>query len=745
MFSQILNALKNNGNDNPTSANSFYAPHELSPENFQIEVEGVGKINFPLDQTTIRKLQEISSEAKYGLGEKTLLDKRIRNTQEIAKEKLTIKCDKQAFENMLDNMRNSLGLSEHTKFSAHLHNMLIYAPGQFFKGHQDSEKLGGMIASLVIVLPSAHIGGSLVINHNDKIYRFTTENLDSQKIQCLAFYSDCHHEVEEVRQGYRVALTYNLVLEPLGDQLDSQENKQLEGALKEYFSLNGGTTAGPRKLIYFLDHSYTEHSLRWNMLKGGDRQRALDFHNAANKLGLLPHLALVELHESWTAEGDEDDPDPDELIDNSTTLSYWLDANNNKLPYKAYSISNDEACWTKDTEDFEPFDTQYEGYMGNYGNTVDYWYRRAAVVLWSASDQVAMAFRLDYDSAFKNLMALTENPDNKNQVLNIVRKVGASLYGCPPYAVKSNQFPSIASIAIYIQDQEIAKSILNVFSLGIFDRDEGIDWVVRLQNTYGAPWFLELMGLWKSQRNRMDSHSIQTDLDQVVIKLLAAGSDRKVALYLLDNQINYMVENNKNSRYQTPATLNRSLADRIHTLRSLLNACDLLSDEQATSKLISHVISNNALYPERDLGDIIIASKAFIEGNSLSAYCLLRDHVTKGIGQELDKGVRDPKDCSIPIRLGCTCNLCKTASAFLNSKMDSTKIWPLVTDGRQHIMDVFEQFDLPVALSVEKKGSPYKLVMVKSDKLYEDSKKRFDQLSEVYERLMNFVSRQDVI
>jgi hypothetical protein len=32
--------------------------------------------------------------------------------------------------------------------------------------------------------------------------------------------------------------------------------------------------------------------------------------------------------------------------------------------------------------EFEPFESEHEGYMGNYGNTVDRWYHRAAVVLW---------------------------------------------------------------------------------------------------------------------------------------------------------------------------------------------------------------------------------------------------------------------------------------------------------------------------------------------------------------------------
>lgn len=42
---------------------------------------------------------------------------------------------------------------------AHLHNALIYGPGQFFKMHQDTEKMQGMVLTLVLVWPCAHLGG----------------------------------------------------------------------------------------------------------------------------------------------------------------------------------------------------------------------------------------------------------------------------------------------------------------------------------------------------------------------------------------------------------------------------------------------------------------------------------------------------------------------------------------------------------------------------------------------------------
>ena len=41
-----------------------------------------------------------------------------------------------------------------------------------------------------------------------------------------------------------------------------------------------------------------------------------------------------------------------------------------------------EVCATTPSVDLTPYQSEYEGYMGNYGNTLDRWYRRAAVVVW---------------------------------------------------------------------------------------------------------------------------------------------------------------------------------------------------------------------------------------------------------------------------------------------------------------------------------------------------------------------------
>ena len=99
-------------------------------------------------------------------------------------------------------------------------------------------------------------------------------------------------------------------------------------------------------------------------------------------------------HRSWGFDEDEDDEEPGDdvddpdayelgdFIDGEITLTHWVEqAGENAMPL-ASRVSGDEVCCSTPSSDLKPYASEYEGYVGNYGNTMDRWYRRAALVLW---------------------------------------------------------------------------------------------------------------------------------------------------------------------------------------------------------------------------------------------------------------------------------------------------------------------------------------------------------------------------
>lgn len=66
-----------------------------------------------------------------------------------------------------------------------------------------------MVAWLVVTLPAAFTGGSLVAEHRGATATYRSLK---QALSFVAFFVDCHHEIRPVRSGHWIVLSYNLLL-----------------------------------------------------------------------------------------------------------------------------------------------------------------------------------------------------------------------------------------------------------------------------------------------------------------------------------------------------------------------------------------------------------------------------------------------------------------------------------------------------------------------------------------------------
>ena len=102
-----------------------------------------------------------------------------------------------------------------------------------------------MFGSLVVVFPTLHDGGALLLRHRGQEWTFDSGKAlaaaDQPSIGYVAFFSDIEHEVTPVISGHRVTLTYNLYFE---DDVDDYANKAVskrltlpnKGAFREAFT-----------------------------------------------------------------------------------------------------------------------------------------------------------------------------------------------------------------------------------------------------------------------------------------------------------------------------------------------------------------------------------------------------------------------------------------------------------------------------------------------------------------------------
>ncbi|MEU4596715.1 2OG-Fe(II) oxygenase [Nocardia sp. NPDC023988] len=421
---------------------SFVARRTIPAEHLRLSIHGLGGLEWPVTPERAAKIRTLARPARYGLGELTLLDPTVRDTWEIPAALVTVEEERwnSALTPILDELRTELGLPAHSPLTAELHSMLLYEPGQFFRRHRDSEKADGMIATLVVTLPGTYVGGELVVEHRGESF---TEQGSPDELVLTAFYADCEHEVLPVTTGHRITLTYNLItntsaaaLPAPPDALTHQLRQHFTDPAQAELQSNGRPVHAPSRLVYLLDHQYTQRGLTFDQLKGADAARVSVLRSAAEVTDCGTALVLVEICETfegrfedsewmygrsrrWERRRDEwivvdeswepheepdldtiarefrDNPDftttpvdhPDRIAqsdptDTDVTLTWWSGEVPPTAAQTAFHVDETELCDAFAAPGNDAYAFESAGFLGNEGNTADRWYRRAAIVVW---------------------------------------------------------------------------------------------------------------------------------------------------------------------------------------------------------------------------------------------------------------------------------------------------------------------------------------------------------------------------
>lgn len=276
---------------------------------------------------------------------------------------------------------------EQTDIYPELYKLLLYEKGQHFVSHRDTEKLPGMFATLVIMLPSSYEGGILVVRHQGQEKCIDLSSQNAFKICFAAFYADCLHELLPVTKGYRLCLIYNLVYRGQGlmPAPATDTEKIVARLLDAIRAWEADQKGGPRKLAYALEHRYTPAGLSFRGLKSGDRAVVQIMRQVCQKTQLNLHLAIVTRTETGGALGDETGDYYDmEVDERETTIDSWVsidDDDSSTLP----SMTIDEEHEMIPSQPFkgrEPDDESVEEATGNEGATMERQYHVTVLVFW---------------------------------------------------------------------------------------------------------------------------------------------------------------------------------------------------------------------------------------------------------------------------------------------------------------------------------------------------------------------------
>ena len=374
---------------------SFHASGtaELLPPS--LEVDGVGPVALPLLPVQAGQLVNIAEPAPFGRGQDTVVDPAVRRCWQVGPGQVRI--GGRHWARTLDGIvaRAADGLGAAGPVTAEFYKLLLYGEGGFFVGHRDTEKAPGMFATLVVVLPSKHEGGDLVVRHAGKEVRLGLHAGDPAEAAFAAFYADCVHEVLPVKQGFRLTLVYNLV-RPGGRAPEPPDHRAEQARAAAL--LRGWDDDGPVKLVLPLEHAYTPAELGFSALKGADAAVAGVLAASVPQARCDLHLALLTVEENgpaeyvggsgWRRGGHDDDEDSFEVIEVSNpgvTLSEWRSPDGGTPAIGPVPVDEeDELSPPGACDDLAPDEQSFREATGNEGASFERTYRRAALVLWPA-------------------------------------------------------------------------------------------------------------------------------------------------------------------------------------------------------------------------------------------------------------------------------------------------------------------------------------------------------------------------
>lgn len=431
-----------------------------------LSVDGLGAVPLPIRAPQAKKLISVARPAHFGKGEETVLDTDVRDTWEVPAERVRLggpSWDAQLAD-ALERMGETLGLPHGARLRPEFHSLLVYGKGQFFAPHQDSEKHDHMVASLVVMLPSTHSGGELA-----------TDDVQSGAGHRghAALPQPCRRGVSAAHGAFRHTCSQPLrprYTDSAG--LPARPRVQPARAHRRAAQGRGRRTGGG-----------AARGVRCGRIRLRTRTR-----RGAGDLGTQSADHGYRYFDDFDAGGSKaDDYELGERLDGSVTLTWWDDAESAcpvRLP-----LCDEEVCAVTPSVVLQPYASEYEGYMGNYGNTVDRWYRRAALVLWPRTH--AAATRAEANPAWALGRIRTAIADGE-----LVRARGAA-EALAPYVgdLPTDAVPEALSVTAALQDDALASRSLAAFTLEMVSADLAPQ-LADLAGAHPTAWFRAVLRTW---------------------------------------------------------------------------------------------------------------------------------------------------------------------------------------------------------------------------------------------------------
>jgi len=647
---------------------------------------------------------------------------------------------------------------------AEFYKLLVYDQGSFFVRHRDTEKLPGMFATLILVLPSVSAGGELVVRHKDREARLSLRCEDPSEVAFAAFYADCVHEVLPVTSGYRLVLVYNLVRHgpgPVPEPADhAPQEDAVAGLLKHWVEAprspdddDSPDDDWPEKLVFPLEHAYTPAELGFQALKGADAGVARVVVAAARRAGCDVHLALITVEESGPAEytgyvrprggasrneeddddgdGDEDEDGDDDWEDDgddaegfevlevacrSVTASRWCRADGEPSPLTEIPVEDEEFSPPEAFEDLEPDEQHFHEATGNEGASFERSYLRAALVLWphdrllAVINQAGLRVTLPYLADLAERWAASGEGRESllwHQAHDLAARMVATCdmrHWYPRQDTERTDAGQILDLLTRLADIANLETFLAAFAgCGGFDLGDA------------AP-IVEAIRLLPPERAAPLATRIVSGAAERALaacgRLLAHGAvlGQAVILDAARALVDALPCTLATDRWRRGPDVNPGFVVDLFTALTHIDVG--LADRAAT-----HMLAWPATY---DFDAILVPAVGELLGLGESdAVRRVRLACVAHLDARIAQPLEAPRDWGRPNNLGCACRHCAGLGRFLADPANARWVFKANEAERSHVEGTIRNARCDVDTKTERRGRPYSLICTKNQASYE--------------------------
>lgn len=736
--STILQSLQSPGN--------FYAKGSLEVFPPCLQVNKVGRISLPLLPIQADHLVQVAERAPYGKGYETVIDTDVRRTWQVNADQVNLsgKYWKNNLATIVRKVKSGLGVD--CEVSAELYKLLVYDTGSFFVSHRDTEKAGGMFATLVIVLPSEYSGGELVVRHQQEEVTLDLQSQVLEEISFAAFYADCVHEVLPITDGCRLTLVYNLIRNnkkiplPTPPSYYQAQLKVTELLNNWVHRLNTKIDNEPQKLIYLLEHEYSIAELKFDALKNKDAASADVLINAAEQAGCNLYLALISVEERGSAEhigggyysrwGNDDDDDEfeiGEVFDHSETISKWRSPDDSQPELPALPFKEEEFCPPEAFDKMDTDDIEFQEATGNEGASFERRYHCAALVLWPQTHYLVIINQAGLTAALPVLAGFCQQwKNNKNEKSRQNAQTLASYLltdWFPDHCEKSNSYVNREHIPVFLKclDQLANAELINHFWLlvaekGIYHKKDS---QILAKISHRLPWSdlvsytnaTLVVSVIKTKEPCVALLTSLCNIQQDAGKRQQLSVSAKILLTALLEDSKYFA--GQPIWQQQRAALNESDVVDIIVSFSLINT-------EIAEEVLDYILARPKIYDiDRILLPAALQITAATVSNELPAIVHLRQIVITHLQTRLDKLLQPPADWTRDNTNTCSCKDCDALNQFLMNSSQSQWHFKAAEARRQHVQYAITSNKTDIDFDTEKKSRPYSLVCTKNQASYQ--------------------------